>query len=131
TMDHAPKHRVIARFARENMWKQIWSLNWDCVLVSAFESVGILRDNPDRSLHWLTSFGTMVTAGECGRVGETNRLTILKPHGCVYALVEAESFEAKGNDLAAEARSRRFLITQTELTALRPAPGGDATQQFV
>jgi len=35
-----PRHRVVARFAREKRWHAIWSLNWDCLLEVGLESVG-------------------------------------------------------------------------------------------
>ncbi len=43
TVRNTPRHRVIARFARESLWEQIWSLNWDCVQESALENVGITQ----------------------------------------------------------------------------------------
>jgi hypothetical protein len=38
-----PRHRVIARFAREQRWASVWSLNWDCILENALERVGLER----------------------------------------------------------------------------------------
>jgi len=52
TQRNSASHRVIARFAREGMWDQIWSLNWDCLQESAFENVGIRREGPDALLPW-------------------------------------------------------------------------------
>src|ERR1041385_3852039 len=43
-MRSTPRHRVIARFARERLFEQVWSLNWDCRQESAFESVGLSRE---------------------------------------------------------------------------------------
>ena len=51
TERNTPRHRVIARFAREGLWDQIWSLNWDCIQESALENVGIIRG---RSRHQTT-----------------------------------------------------------------------------
>lgn len=40
TSHNAARHRVIARFSREWLWAQIWSLNWDCAQESAKRVVG-------------------------------------------------------------------------------------------
>lgn len=38
---NTPRHRVVARLAREGRWSTICSLNWDCILETALESVGL------------------------------------------------------------------------------------------
>lgn len=40
-----PRHRVLARFAREGCIYSLWSLNWDLWLEAAFEAVGLVRKN--------------------------------------------------------------------------------------
>ena len=48
----SPRHRVLARFAREGCIHSLWSLNWDLWLEAAFEAVGLIRENsafPNRS----------------------------------------------------------------------------------
>jgi hypothetical protein len=67
TQRNTPRHRVIARFARERLWDQIWSLNWDCVQESAFENVGIKHNAPDANLPWPTTYNTFITAADCAQ----------------------------------------------------------------
>jgi len=98
TQRHTPRHRVIARFAREGLWDQIWSLNWDCVQESAFENVGIKRGGEDALLQWPTVFRSFVTAADCSGPGELHTVKVIKPHGCVMALVEAEVARKKGDN---------------------------------
>ncbi len=125
----APRHRVVARFGREGLWEQIWSFNWDCVQESALENVGISRDGVDSRLPWPTGSRTFITAHECPQAAEENMVQIIKPHGCVRALIEAERERTAGNDPRALQLAARFLITQTELTALNT--NGDPTQVFI
>lgn len=54
TQRNTPRHRVVARFAREGLWHQIWSLNWDCVQESALENVGIKRSATEGRMPWPT-----------------------------------------------------------------------------
>jgi hypothetical protein len=72
TERNRPRHRVVARFAREGLWEQIWSLNWDCVQESALINVGIQRDRVDARTPWPTSFRVLVTAAQCGLAAEDN-----------------------------------------------------------
>ena len=123
-----PRHRVIARFAREKLWDQIWSLNWDCVQENAFESVGIVRDGVDAGMPWPTVFRWFVTAADCAAIAEDNSVKIIKPHGCVMALVKAEEAESHGDHEHALQLANRFLVTRSELANLAPTPG---TQQFI
>ena len=126
----APRHRIIARFAREGLWHQVWSLNWDCVQESAFENVGIKRVGTDTQLPWPTVFHTFITAENCELMGMTDTVKIVKPHGCVLALVKAEEAKNRGDDTRARRLAKRFLITKTELTNLSPSQS-DGTQQFI
>lgn len=86
-----PRHRVIARLAREGRWGGVWSLNWDIWLESALCSVGIEPAN-DSSLGplfpptWITRYSSWTpTSGAPQEANQT--LTIFKPHGCVEALI--------------------------------------------
>jgi hypothetical protein len=131
TQRSTPRHRVVARFAREGLWHQIWSLNWDCVQESALENVGIKHRGADGQMPWPTVFNTLVTAAECVRMSETNSIKVIKPHGCVRALVEAQQAKTAGNVPRSIDLSRRFLITKTELDSLDPEVANDPTQQFI
>ena len=128
---NTPRHRVVARFAREGLWHQIWSLNWDCVQESALENVGIKRRAVDEQKPWPTVFNTLVTAAECAQMGESNTIKVIKPHGCVMALVEAQQAKAIGRIARAVTLCERFLITATELNSLAPAVANGAEQQFI
>jgi hypothetical protein len=131
TQRNTPRHRVVARFAREGLWHQIWSLNWDCVQESALENVGIKRSAADGAMPWPTVFNTLVTAAECAQMGEPNSIKVIKPHGCVMALVDAQQAKAIGNAGRSVTLSERFLITATELSSLDPSVAKDPTQQFI
>lgn len=131
TQRNTPRHRVVARFAREGLWHHIWSLNWDCVQESALENVGIKRRALDGQMPWPTVFNTLVTAAECAQIGEPNSIKVIKPHGCVMALVEAQKEKATGNTARSITLSERFLITATELHSLAPAVAAGAEQQFI
>ncbi len=131
TQRNTPKHRVVARFARERLWHHIWSLNWDCVQESALENVGIRRGGVDGQMPWPTVFNTLVTADDCVRMGETDSIKVIKPHGCVMALIDAQKEKAKGNTARSINLSERFLITATELKNLTPAIVEGAEQQFI
>jgi hypothetical protein len=125
-----PRHRVIARFAREGLWDQIWSLNWDCLQEAALENVGIERNGVDAQLPWPTCFSTFILAEDCAQMGEEYRVKVIKPHGCVTALIEAELAKRAGNDLRARQLSSRFLITASELANVAAAAAGPE-QDFI
>jgi|GEM_PF-3305856 len=131
TQRNTPRHRVVARFAREGLWHHIWSLNWDCVQESALENVGIKRHAADGQVPWPTVFNTFVTAAQCAQMGKPNSVKVIKPHGCVMALVDAINAKAADNIPHSIALSERFLITETELDSLDPAMASDPTQQFI
>jgi len=128
---NTPRHRVIARFAREGLWEQIWSLNWDCIQESALENVGIKRDGVDAGLSWPTGFRTFITAAECPQMAEENRVKVVKPHGCVMALVTADAARRGGDQPRARQLAERFLITATERANLAPGAAGGGAQQFI
>jgi hypothetical protein len=131
--ESTPRHRVVARFAREGLWEQIWSFNWDCLQENALENVGITRDGPESGSPWPTRFRCFVTAEDCANLGEEQRYTvkIIKPHGCAMKLVEAEQARSRGDDATAITIAERFLITRSELANLAPVARGDGTQQFI
>lgn len=105
---NTPRHRIVARFAREGRWKSIWSLNWDCVLETALESVGLLNhpapenliNNP---LPWKRWYCTWSPKDTHSPASKACTLSIIKPHGCVRKLVSGSSL---------------FIVTRTELGRL-------------
>lgn len=106
---NTPRHRVAARFAREGRWDTIWSLNWDCILETALESVGLLPNSkPNRSnpnlLPWRRWYCTWSPGDtHVPTAKQQHTLHVIKPHGCVSKL-------ANGNPL--------FIVTQSELGKL-------------
>jgi hypothetical protein len=106
---NTPRHRIAARFAREKRLEVIWSLNFDCIMETALESVGLLPhpkptshlNNPLPWRRWYCSWSpgdahTPTAKKEC-------TLHVIKPHGCVKKL-------AKGQAV--------FVVTAAELKAL-------------
>jgi hypothetical protein len=124
------RHRIVARFAREGLWEQIWSLNWDCIQESALENVGIRRKPDLEGLPWPTAFDTYVTAADCRKLGVNNNVQIVKPHGCVMAVCEAEDQARAGNQTKSVELAARFLITSTELSNLDRS-GNNPAQNYI
>lgn len=125
-----PRHRVIARFAREGLLHELWSLNWDCWQENALENVGLKRGEADTSLPWRTRFDTFITPEDCHDMGVAGTFAVVKPHGCVTALIRADVAVRQGRFADAKTLADRFLITSTELQAIRPIAGQPA-EQFI
>lgn len=125
-----PRHRIIARFAREGLFEEIWSLNWDCWQENALENVGLKRAEEDASLPWKTRFDTFITPDDCHNIAVDETFVVVKPHGCVTALMKAEVLVRQGEFAEAKTLADRFLITSTELQAIRP-PDGEPAEQFI
>jgi hypothetical protein len=114
-----PRHRVIARFARESKWHAIWSLNWDCLIEAGLESVGIEEGEGLTIKHpWPTKYVTYITSTDSRTSDLYGTITIYKPHGCVKSLIGAREAEIKGNGVEAERLADRFIITKTDLSNL-------------
>lgn len=102
-----PRHRVVARFAREGRWKAIWSLNWDVVQESALRSVGLMphantSPTPKLPQQWPEWYSTW-TQPDPYNSHSDKTLMVIKPHGCVEKLL---------------AGSPTFLVTDTELNTI-------------
>lgn len=113
-----PRHRVVARFAREKRWHAIWSLNWDCLLEVGLESVGFDEYPALTQQPWPTTYVTYVTHNDAPSNADDDTVTVYKPHGCVKSLLKAEEEYNKGNYSEAEGLAKRFVITKTELSEL-------------
>jgi hypothetical protein len=111
-----PRHRVIARLAREGIWSAVWSLNWDCLLENAFEEVGLVRDGPPYGFSWKTAYVTHITNRDITKLGRGHCVRVHKPHGCVRAMVAAEHAWQQRDNETAQALSERFMIGAQELT---------------
>jgi hypothetical protein len=86
-----PRHRVLARFAREGRFESIWSLNWDCLLENALERVGLDQRKPRPDLPWKTHYTTFTTVRDYQGAGDSSCVIVFKPHGCVRSLDRARA----------------------------------------
>lgn len=117
-----PRHRVIARLAREDRWASLWTFNWDAHIENALEKIGFDRDEPSATQPWRMAYRTILTAADFTHLTRRDLLCILKPHGCVRGLIAAKELEATGNLASAEALADRFMITKDDLDAERTNP---------
>ena len=94
--ENTPRHRALARFAVEGRVRSIISLNWDTLLESAFESIGIKEENP-QVLPWrITAYTCVVKDADISKLSGTNLFPIIKPHGCVKQLIETRNSLRRG-----------------------------------
>ena len=112
---NTPRHRVIARFAKEGLWQSIWSFNWDCILENAFEQIGLPGEEPRFKSPWEKNhYAAHVHSHYFPYSKVTNVLNIHKPHGCVRALREASDAE-KDDQKKADELSYRLMVGAREL----------------
>jgi hypothetical protein len=124
----APRHRVIARFARGGRWSALWSLNWDCWLESGLRSVGLGNADGSDSLPWPTSYISCVTLQDVLPAASDKVVSLYKPHGCVSALTKAQEAMSEGDDQRALALSDGFVVTSNDLGNIKPNPANPARQ---
>ena len=117
-----PRHRVIARFAREQLWKTICSLNWDTHIENALLRIGFQQGQVRYPKPWISEFRSIVTKEDFPTFGAANCFCILKPHGCVRALRQAKEAENTGSYQDANEMSDRLKITDKDLKAKRDDP---------
>jgi len=122
----APRHRVVARFAKEKMWRSIWSLNWDSILESALEEVGLERKSGLGNQGWPTAYSTNILSSDMRHNSPNHIVDICKPHGCVNSLFDAEQEYSEGNVSKAEALWSRLMIGEAELQVVRINEHDDA-----
>lgn len=112
-----PRHRVIARLAKEKLWNEIWSFNWDTILESALEAVGFERGRIEGVKQpWDTLFDVLVTYDELAPCPPHNVLKIFKPHGCLNAMKNSEKL-CNINPTKSKEIADRFMIGNNELTS--------------
>lgn len=138
---NTPRHRIAARFAREKRLEVIWSLNYDCIMETALESVGLLPhpkpgtqlNNPLPWRRWYCTWSpgdthTPITKNEC-------TLYVIKPHGCVNKLArglavfvitdaELKKLPAKLNSVTGRLK---VVFSDSPLTAV----GWSAEEQYI
>lgn len=126
-----PRHRVIARFAREQLWHEIWSFNWDTVLESALEAVGFERGRQDGIKQpWNTLFDSLITSNELAPSPSDNVFKIYKPHGCLHSMKKAEELSVQYKEESKEI-SDRFMIGYNELSNYADWWGREPGQTFL
>jgi hypothetical protein len=108
-----PRHRVLARLAREGCIYSLWSLNWDLWLEAAFEAVGLVRKgsahqnfSDELPTDWKKSYQVFLPS-DAPDVSN-NCIPLYKPHGCIGA------FAARADET--------FKITKAELEENVPDP---------
>lgn len=107
---NTPRHRVVARFAREGRWSTICSLNWDCILETALESVGLLprpdaRNHLANPLPWHRWYCTWQAGDQHVPSAMANcTVHLIKPHGCVNKLATGDASS--------------FIVTKSEIIDL-------------
>ena len=112
---NTPRHRVIARFAKEGLLHSIWSFNWDCILENALEQIGLPSVAPRFKSPWEKyHYAAHVHSHYLPYIKGTNVLNIHKPHGCVRALREASDAE-KDDPKKADELSYRLMVGAREL----------------
>ena len=113
------RHRVMARFAKEGLWRSIWSLNWDTILESALERVGLERGTGPKTQPWPTLYSTTLINDDFADNSPEHIITVNKPHGCVHGLIEADNKFKSGDVALAQEYSERLIIGKTELSDIR------------
>lgn len=113
---NTPRHRVIARFAREDRWSTICSLNWDCILETALDSIG-LHPHPNPKLNhpnplpWKKWYCTWQAGDQhIPTAMQSCTIHLIKPHGCVNKLAHGDASS--------------FIVTRSEIDNL-PSKLGD------
>ena len=108
---NTPRHRAIARFAVEKRLRAIISLNWDALLETALESVG-LANGTKVSRPWdVTAHASVVDDIHLPSLSSAHVFPVIKPHGCIRDLEKArQDFRLNGS-----VPPIIFKLTQSEL----------------
>jgi hypothetical protein len=106
------RHRILARFVREGLLDQVWTVNWDCHIENALAMCGMPEAGVDNNVPWRSAQRVVVLPKDVPATNENNTVGVFKPHGCVRALRRATL--AKDIDEKKELASR-FMITTTDL----------------
>lgn len=101
------RHRVLARLARENRIRAVWSFNWDCWLEASFDAVGLRRN--EESAQRIANEGWKTRYHVWFRDEATDNAIdmqlLFKAHGCLRALQEGQG---------------DFVIAKSEMEAPQP-----------
>lgn len=80
---NTPRHRALARFAVEQRLKAIVSLNWDALLESALDSVGLAHGSRTPRPWHLTTHACVIADDDLPSLNGGYAFPVIKPHGCV------------------------------------------------
>lgn len=113
---NTPRHRALARFVVEERIRAIVSLNWDALLETALDSIG-LREGDNLKRPWkITEYARVVDATHIPLLAHANVFPVIKPHGCVRELEQLRNKTRIGNSLG----DVTFKLTATELANITP-----------
>ncbi|MCX5827386.1 MAG: hypothetical protein NTV58_05205 [Deltaproteobacteria bacterium] len=114
---NTPRHRAIARFAVENRLRAIISLNWDALLETALDSVGLAEEPDAPPRPWqVTAYARIIEDMDLPCLGKPNVFPVIKPHGCVRNLEQVwQKFRSSGTITHVT-----FKLKKTELANLPP-----------
>lgn len=110
---NTPRHRAIARFASENRLKAIISLNWDTLLETALDSVGLHEDTSTQRPWPITAHVRVIEDSHTRRL-TANVFPVIKPHGCVRNITEVR----RAFRVAGAISPFTFKLSKSELAAL-------------
>lgn len=115
-----PRHRVLARLARENRIRAVWSFNWDCWLEASLDAVGLRRH--DESAHrianegWKTRYHVWFKSEPAHNAIDTQLL--FKAHGCIRALQEGRGdFVIAKSEMEAQQPNSKTTILRKQIAA--------------
>lgn len=111
---NTPRHRAIARFAVEKRLRAIISLNWDALLETALESVGLANGAKVPRPWDVTAHASVVEDSHLPSLSSVHVFPVIKPHGCVRDLEKVKrKFRLNGSVLSVV-----FKVTQSDLKDL-------------
>ncbi|GMQ87555.1 MAG: hypothetical protein BMS9Abin08_0759 [Gammaproteobacteria bacterium] len=113
---NTPRHRVLARFVVEERLRAIVSLNWDALLETALDSVG-LTEWASLPRPWkVTRYARVVDNTHMPLLAHADVFPVIKPHGCVRELERLRDQFRSGNTSG----SVTFKLKSSELSSLNP-----------
>lgn len=110
-----PRHRVIARLAREARWQSLWTFNWDCHIEAALESIGLREQDSVPNQPWPVRYQRVISLSDYGALPKDRTVIVHKRHGCIRQLLKVEQLEVAGKATAADYGAVRLLIAKDEL----------------
>ncbi|MEA3194855.1 MAG: hypothetical protein QOD26_3188 [Betaproteobacteria bacterium] len=110
-----PRHRVIARFAREDRLQSIWTFNWDCHIEAALESVGLKEEEDVKDQPWPMRYHRVLGLAEYGRLPAGRTIFVHKRHGCIKRIKELEVLDLSKKATAQDYAAIQLRITKDEL----------------